>query len=63
MGNCQKEKQKGWDEGPLWVRVWVRATDCEELPVLLHTQGSRSIRLIHSKVAQKQVNGVLKNHI
>lgn len=67
MGSWQKEKQRmrgrSCRGATVGAGVGVRSTDCEELPVLLHTQRSRSICLIHSKVAQKQVNGVLKNHI
>lgn len=60
-GQLPRGKTKGWDEGSHGVLLTTQKyTDCEKLPVLLHTQRSRSIRLIYSKVAQKQVNGVLK---
>jgi len=62
MGSCRKRSKVTLQShdllrGTLRTDSW---TDREELPVLLHPERSGPVRLIHSEVTQKQVDGVLR---
>lgn len=65
MGNCEKRqngvRRRQGSYGDTIAEDFENWTDCEELPVLLHSQRSGTVGFIKGKVPQEKVDRVLKS--